>query len=533
MSLKLLILPLIIAFFYLGNAFAQPRLDIQPNRVEFEDLFNKTDYTYLINDGDALLTIDSITYNESFYSLAFEDNQQMPFTIQPDDSVKMSVALIGFYFITSADTADTMFVHNNGEEPTEDLRVRINFFEDDFGLIAGTVRDSLTPLDSSFIYFFYNGIYLLDTAMTDASGDYEILLPEGEYTIAAEREGYFVVFHDSTYDPFFAGLVEVDEDDTVTINFNMKRITDFTKSVSGQVYDSLNGTVLDKGIIVVRRGTHVPAPLPKGDEIQLATINAFAGFIKPDGSFNVYLENEAFYFVQAHTNYYLPGFYNDEGNASVYWQNADSVLIGSIITDKDIYLLNDSSYGNGTVGGTINFSSFSDQINYEGITLLARNIENNILYSYNFGKQDAVYNIRNIPYGTYEVLAQKIGFENAFSQIVIIDSLNNQFSGIDITFLVSDVENEQILPDDIFLYQNYPNPFNPSTNISFHLPEAMTVKLKVFNILGETVAEIANDFLVAGFHNYQFNGESLSSGFYLVTLETAASIKSQKILLLK
>jgi len=165
--------------------------------------------------------------------------------------------------------------------------------------------------------------------------------------------------------------------------------------------------------------------------------------------------------------------------------------------------------------------------------LLARNLSTNALYSYNFGKQDAVYNIRNIPYGTYEIVAQKIGLQNAFSQIITIDSLTNQFSGIDITFLVSDVANEQQLPNDIVLYQNYPNPFNPGTNISFYIPEAMTVKLKIFNILGETVAEIVNDFLTAGTHSFEFNGRALSSGFYLVTLETAVSIKSQKILLLK
>ena len=534
MSLKLFILSLFIIFsIFPDEGFAQPELDIKPNSIEFEDLFNRIDYTYLINKGDALLTIDSITYNDAFYSLSFENNLQLPFTIQPDDSIEMTVALIGFYFITVSDTSDTMFVHNDGIQSPEDLRVKIDFFEDSFGLITGTVTDSLTPLDSAFVYFFYNGIYLLDTATTDASGNYQILLPEGDYTIAAEKDGYHVVFHDSTYDPFFAELVEVVDSQTTVINFNMKRINDFTKSVSGLVYDSLNGTVLNKGIIVVRRGTHVPSPLPKGELFPQATINAFAGFIKPDGSFNVYPENEAFYFVQAHTNYYLPGYYNDEGNASVYWQNADSVLISSNIIDKNIYLLNDSSYGNGSIGGTINFSSISDEINFEGITLLARNLSTNALYSYNFGKQDAVYNIRNIPYGTYEIVAQKIGLQNAFSQIITIDSLTNQFSGIDITFLVSDVANEQQLPNDIVLYQNYPNPFNPGTNISFYIPEAMTVKLKIFNILGETVAEIVNDFLTAGTHSFEFNGRALSSGFYLVTLETAVSIKSQKILLLK
>lgn len=59
-------------------------------------------------------------------------------------------------------------------------------------------------------------------------------------------------FKDVTYDPFFAELIEIDDDDTLTVNFNMKRITNFTNSVSGQVFDSTNTINIDKGIIIVR-----------------------------------------------------------------------------------------------------------------------------------------------------------------------------------------------------------------------------------------------------------------------------------------
>jgi hypothetical protein len=188
-----------------------------------------------------------------------------------------------------------MYVYNNGIESPEDLRVRIDFFEDDYGEFIGTVRDSITPLDSAFLYFFYNGIYLLDTAMTDVSGNYQISLPEGKYTIAVEREGYYVVFHDSTYDPFFAKFINLDDEDSTTINFNLEKITDFSNSISGQVFDSLNGNGINKGIIIVRKGTHVSAPLPKTELILLDTINAFAGFIKPGGFFTVYLQSPAYF----------------------------------------------------------------------------------------------------------------------------------------------------------------------------------------------------------------------------------------------
>jgi hypothetical protein len=65
------------------------------------------------------------------------------------------------------------------------------------------------------------------------------------------------------------------------------------------------------------------------------------------------------------------------------------------------------------------------------------------------------------------------------------------------------------------------------------LPDASKVKLKVYNILGEVVTDIANDFLPAGTHTFQFDGEAFSSGFYLVILEALSTVKSQKILLLK
>jgi hypothetical protein len=526
---------LVITFLIFITSFlaAQPELDIKPNSVEFEDLFNRIEYVYLINKGNANLTIDSISYKESNYILDFEGNQQLPFTILPNDSVKMNVTLSGFYYITHNDTSDTMFIFNNGIQNPKQLRIKIDFFEDDFGFVAGTVRDGATPLDSTTLYFFYNGIYLYDKATTNSQGNYLIELPEGDYAIAAERQGYYVMFYDSTYDPFFGDLVDVDDEDTVLANFNMKKINDFTKSISGQVYDSTQGNLINKGIVIVRTGTHVPIPLSKENPLIPDPVNAVAGFIKQDGSFTIYTEYENHYYLQAHTDYFLPGYYNDEGLASVFWQNADSILIDGNITGKDISLLRDSSYGNGSIGGTIDFATSSDETNFEGITLLARNINTNALYSYNFGKQEAVYNIFNIPYGTYEIVAQKIGFENANSQIVTIDPGNFQITGINVTFLPTSVNEQPELPNNFILHQNYPNPFNPVTNISFYLPQEADVKLSVINILGETIATLLNNKLSYGNYSVRFDGSNLASGMYIILFEANQFLSSKKMLLLK
>lgn len=515
------------------GALAQPELDIKPNRIEFEDLFNRFDYVFLINKGDEILTIDSISYNDSIYIIDYENNLQPPFTILPDDSVRMNVLLSAFYQVTISDSSDTMYVFNDGIESPEPLEVRIRFFEDEFGEFNGTVRDSLNPVDSATVYFFYNGIYLLDTAKTNSSGFYQIILPEGDYTIGTEKEGYYVLFHDSTYDPFFAELVELDSGDVKTIDFNLKKIENSNLSVSGQIIDSINGINANKGIIIVRTGTHVPVPKIQYIQVAFDTIDVFAGFIKDDGSYLVNVQVQDYYYLQAYTNYFLPGFYNDEGIPAVFWQNADSVLIDNNITDKNISLIRDSSYGAGSIGGSITFSTPSDESDFEGITILAKNINNGALYSYNFGKELGNFSVTNIPFGTYELVAQKIGIDNAISQTVTIDPINNQITGINLNFLISEVEEDKIFPDYIELYQNYPNPFNPTTKISFYLADASSIKLKVINILGETLQILIDEYMSSGNHTVIFDGKNLASGIYLIVLESNQTIFSKKMILLK
>lgn len=530
MNLRIITIAII---FFPCVVFSQPELDIKPNKIEFEDLFNRFDQTYLINKGDQILSIDSLDFNESFYIIDFEDNRQLPFTIVPDDSIEMNVTLSGFYHITVSDTSDTIYVYNDGISNPEPLRVKIDFFEDEYGDFNGTVSDSLTPLVNTNIYFFYNGVYLLDTATTDASGNYQITLPEGEYAIAAEKEDYFVVFHDSTYDPFFATLVELDSGDVKTIDFSMLKIIDTTLSVSGEVIDSVNGTLFPVGMIVVRRGRHNPTKQsPK--LLQQDSIRAFAGFIKPDGTFKVNVQYENSYYVQAYTNYFLPGYYNDEGNASVFWQDADSLLINKSITDKNISLLRDSSHGGGTISGSIDFSSDGGQSDFEGITLLARSLDNGELYSYNFGKETGEFKITNIPFGTYEVIGQKIGIDNAISEIITIDPLNNQITGILVNFNVTEVEDEEpVIPDEIILYPNYPNPFNPVTRIKFVLSENELTTLRVYNLIGQEVAVLVNSKLEAGSHEVSFNAKNLASGIYFYTLNAGKFNQSRKMILLK
>jgi len=88
-------------------------------------------------------------------------------------------------------------------------------------------------------------------------------------------------------------------------------------------------------------------------------------------------------------------------------------------------------------------------------------------------------------------------------------------------------------PAEFSLAQNFPNPFNPTTQISFTLARSTTVRLEVFNSLGQPVSVIADGQLPAGLHTYAFDGAALSSGVYLYRLTTSGFIQTRVMSLVK
>jgi len=88
-------------------------------------------------------------------------------------------------------------------------------------------------------------------------------------------------------------------------------------------------------------------------------------------------------------------------------------------------------------------------------------------------------------------------------------------------------------PESIQLNQNYPNPFNPATVISFTLPEAQTVTLDVYNIVGQKVASLLNSRLSAGEHSVNFDASNLASGVYIYVLKSESQSLSRTMALLK
>jgi len=83
------------------------------------------------------------------------------------------------------------------------------------------------------------------------------------------------------------------------------------------------------------------------------------------------------------------------------------------------------------------------------------------------------------------------------------------------------------------LSQNYPNPFNPVTTIRFNLPEAGFVKLTLFNVLGQQIRSLVNDFKEAGVHTINLDASDLNSGIYIYKIESGLFTETRKMTLLK
>jgi len=100
--------------------------------------------------------------------------------------------------------------------------------------------------------------------------------------------------------------------------------------------------------------------------------------------------------------------------------------------------------------------------------------------------------------------------------------------------LITDVENENNeIPNEYFLSQNFPNPFNPSTRINWQSPIGSHQTLKIFDVLGNEVATLVDEYREAGRYEVEFNADKLSSGIYLYKLQAGSFTQTKKMTVLK
>jgi len=126
----------------------------------------------------------------------------------------------------------------------------------------------------------------------------------------------------------------------------------------------------------------------------------------------------------------------------------------------------------------------------------------------------------------YSFNDKKLGSGKYFYRLKMIDT--------DGSFTYSnEVEAEISLPTEFTLMQNYPNPFNPSTVISYQLPAANHVTLKVYDVLGREVVSLVNEQKDAGAYEINYDASKLSSGIYIYKLNAGNYSAIKKMMIVK
>jgi hypothetical protein len=104
---------------------------------------------------------------------------------------------------------------------------------------------------------------------------------------------------------------------------------------------------------------------------------------------------------------------------------------------------------------------------------------------------------------------------------------------LNIVYKMTGVDDDKINLKDFSLCQNYPNPFNPTTKISWQSPVGSWQTLKVYDMLGNEVATLVDEYKPAGSYEVDFNAVGLSSGIYFYKLQTGLFVETKKMILLR
>jgi len=132
-----------------------------------------------------------------------------------------------------------------------------------------------------------------------------------------------------------------------------------------------------------------------------------------------------------------------------------------------------------------------------------------------------------------------------FVGLKVWDATSNSSSISNISFAEANVnlsldidDDEDGLPSTYTLDQNYPNPFNPSTQIAYSLPHASHVNLTVYNVNGQLVRTLVDEFQQSGNHEVTWQGDnvygrSVATGMYFYRLVAEDFSQTKKMVLVK
>ena len=449
--------------------------------------------------GNYYLQTSAFGFIKEFYNNAQTIQQATLITLGNNDSVNFSIGLAPIvppitYFLTGNVTKD-------GGLP---IRARV----------------SVIPVRNNT---FFNPSIGRHT-FTDSLGNYSIRVRENDTVVV------FCHPVDFTLQPeFFDNKLTFAEADKIVINGNVNNINFvispkpvFNNGISGLVKNEDNEGV-ESFISAFRKYNQFPNP-------RRITVSS-------DTLGNYQLTNllpGEYILLAVPKTGYKPTFFKYDGSQTMNWRQADSIVVTetSMITNINFTVLPVITPGFAKLTGFVKDNSNRP---VEGAFVFAVD-ENSNVYTYAVTDKNGFYQIEGFELNTYSIYVDKFGYSSNGVRTITFDNQSVFQRQLNLTLTPetpTSSESNYLVPEKFELGQNYPNPFNPSTQISWKSPVSGLQTLKVYNILGNEVATLVNEWKEAGNYSIEFDASKLASGTYFYRLTIGNFSEVRKMILIK
>lgn len=243
-------------------------------------------------------------------------------------------------------------------------------------------------------------------------------------------------------------------------------------------------------------------------------------------------------------NKFVPTYYPN----TINWEDATRLYPTTSLTGIDVTVERLDSTLTDLLNGSISGKAILNYLppgllNGNGLPFKSRSIiyamQNGVVKGFSVSDVNENYMVTNLLQGDYEVYVNRLGYTSATTNA----SLNsgNNFTVTNLSFTLDPLNptvsikeiTTQLISEDFVLSQNFPNPFNPTTNIIFSIKTDSRISMRIYNLLGQEVAMLVNEFKQAGTYEVNFDASGLPSGIYFYNLQSDNFSQTKKMTLIK